>query len=198
MWPACLSFLQRVSAQKPSSCYPLPLRRKGRVEAKVDQQMKRSPKLILSLLAFICISSGMSLIPIKRWFSLDISRSPFSLTLCHSASERQRAASEVVLRWGEYWPLYQGSDRSLLLATGGDSLLHCNDCGMLNACETLIVFISLYGDGLNPVCYITRAEYALLFLMHLSCLKKSLLLFLYVSLNQFFWLAANFFFPVCF
>lgn len=86
--PACISFLQRVFAKKPSICYHPPPRRKGRVEIKVDQQTKRSPKQILSLLAFTCISNGISLIPTKRWFSLD----HLSLTVsqCFRRAERSR------------------------------------------------------------------------------------------------------------
>lgn len=168
-WSACFSFLQRVFYLKPSSCYPPPLRRKGRVEAKVEQQMKRSPKQSLSLLAFTCISSGMSLIPIKRWFSLNLCCTHFSLTSSHSASARRRA--EVMWRWipasvSEVWSCSSASD--------GDSLLKCNDCWMLNTCETSLFKIFFYVR--NPVCCITRFEGSSV-LIHLSS-NKSVSLFL--------------------
>lgn len=67
-----LLFLQRVFTQKRSVYYPLPLRRKEKEEAKVNQQMKTSPKLILSQSASTCISSDTSLIPTRRWFSPDL------------------------------------------------------------------------------------------------------------------------------
>lgn len=147
----------------------------------MHRQRKRSPKQTLSPLAFTCISSGTSLTPIKRWFSLDLQPDV--------VSQRSRRSQRSCRGEGEYWPLYQRYDRFLLSASDGDSLLKCNDCGMLNACETMIVFISLYGDGLNPVCSsITRVEGKplLVLLMHLRCLKKkSVLLFFFVSLNQF-------------
>lgn len=90
--PACLSFLQRDFAQQPSICYHPPPRRKGRVEIKADRQTKRSPEQILSLSAFTCISNGMSLIPTKRWFSLD----RLSLTVSQRFRRAERSLRGLV------------------------------------------------------------------------------------------------------
>lgn len=146
---ACLSFLQRVFAQKPSIYYHLPLRRKAKL-VKVEQQTKRSPKQILSLLAFTYISNDISLIHIKRWFSVD----SFSLTLRGLAVMRGILASVSASGLLTFF--------CLSLFWVWVSRLKYNDGGMLNTFETMIALSLLVMD------LIQFAVKAVQLIMHLS------------------------------
>lgn len=131
--------------------------------------MKRSLKLLLRLLAFTCISSVMSLIPIKRWLSLDLCCTQFSLNLCHSAGDVQRADSKVLQRWRQYINLCI-RDVTFILFRGQRQSVEMQ--WLWNTHVMQRCFIFLYGNALNSICSITRVESAHLFMMLLICRKK--------------------------